>query len=147
MVSIGYPILSASVFQSRPGFDGRRRTSIFRWASKLKSFTNFSSIIQQRMFQKPKEDSSFLVNLASAGWWRAWEWSSTLGRPSTKPGWTRIGSLGSDPTAARIGLRIGSDRTGIFASGAEELFWEKLLLVVTQVARNKKSKFSKQLRI
>ena len=44
----------------------------------------------------------------------------------------------------QIGLRIGSDLTGILAFGAEELFWEKLFLIMTQVARNKKSEFSKQ---
>ena len=44
----------------------------------------------------------------------------------------------------RIGLRIGSDRTGIFAFGTEEVFWEKPFLIMTQVARNKKSEFSQQ---
>ena len=29
----------------------------------------------------------------------------------------------------------GSDRTGVFAFSAEELFWEKLFLIMTQVAR------------
>ena len=38
----------------------------------------------------------------------------------------------------------GSDRTGIFAFSAEELFWEKLFLIMTQVARNKKSEFLRQ---
>ena len=47
---------------------------------------------------------------------------------------TRIGSLGSD--------RIGSD--WYFAFAAEELFREKLFLIMTQVARNKKSEFSQQ---
>ena len=39
---------------------------------------------------------------------------------------TRIGLLGSDRIVDRIGLRIGSgritDRTSVFAFGAEELF-------------------------
>ena len=38
----------------------------------------------------------------------------------------------------------GSDRTGIFAFSAEELFWEKLFLIMTQVAQNKKSEFLQQ---
>ena len=38
----------------------------------------------------------------------------------------------------------GSDRTGIFSFSAEELFSEKLFLIMTQVARNKKSEFSQQ---
>ena len=38
---------------------------------------------------------------------------------------------------------IGSDRTGIFAFSAEELFWEKLFFNMTQVARNTKSEFLK----
>ena len=46
-------------------------------------------------------------------------------------------------TVDRIGPRIGSDRIGIFAFSAEELFWEKLFLNMTQVARNKKSEFLK----
>ena len=46
-----------------------------------------------------------------------------------------------------IGLDSGLDRIGldcIFAFGAEELFWEKLFLIMTQVARNKKAEFSQQ---
>ena len=38
---------------------------------------------------------------------------------------------------------IGSDRTGIFAFSAEELFWEKLFFNMTQVVRNTKSEFLK----
>ena len=45
----------------------------------------------------------------------------------------------------RIGSDSGSDRTGIFAFGEAELFWEKLCLIITQVTRNKKFEFSQQL--
>ena len=41
---------------------------------------------------------------------------------------TKIGLLGLLWTLDRIGLQIGLDQTGIFAFGAEELFWEKLFL-------------------
>ena len=57
---------------------------------------------------------------------------------------TRIGWLGSDWTADRIGLWIRSNWTDIFSFGAEELFWEKLFLIMTQMALNKKSEFSQQ---
>ena len=57
---------------------------------------------------------------------------------------TRIRWLGLDWTAARIGLWIRSNQTGIFAFGVEELFWEKLFLIMTQMALNKKSEFSQQ---
>ena len=53
-------------------------------------------------------------------------------------------SLGSDWTADRIGLWMRSNRTGIFAFAAEELFWEKLFLIMTQMAWNKKSELSQQ---
>ena len=57
----------------------------------------------------------------------------------TKPGWDRLDRIG-----LRIGWDPGSDRTGIFAFGAEELFWEKQFLLMTQVARINKSEFSQQ---
>ena len=57
---------------------------------------------------------------------------------------TRIGWLGSDWTADRIGLWIRSNWTDIFSFGAEELFWEKLFLIMTLMALNKKSEFSQQ---
>ena len=42
--------------------------------------------------------------------------------------WKRESVLisGCQQNQDRIGLRIGLDRTGIFAFGAKELFWEKL---------------------
>ena len=64
-------------------------------------------------------------------------------RPSTKPGSGCL-DLGSDCGSDRTPDRIGSDRTGIFAFSAEELFWEKLFLILTQVARNRKSELSQQ---
>ena len=57
---------------------------------------------------------------------------------------TRIGWLGSDWTADWIGLWIRSNWIDIFAFGAEELFWGKLFLIMTQMALNKKSEFSQQ---
>ena len=50
----------------------------------------------------------------------------------------------ANPLAGPPTETLGSDRTGIFSFSAEELFWEKLFLIMTQVARNKKSEFSQQ---
>ena len=50
----------------------------------------------------------------------------------------------ANPLAGPPTETLGSDRTGIFSFSAEELFSEKLFLIMTQVARNKKSEFSQQ---
>ena len=43
--------------------------------------------------------------------------------------------IGSDSGSDRTPDRIGSDRTGIFAFGAEKIITEKAVLTMTQVDR------------
>ena len=91
--------------------------------------------------EKNKEMSNHSINLLKVRvWYDIWHYNKL-----------NIGRQQNPYRMAWIGLDCRSDRTldqieldWYFLFGAEELFWEKLFLIMTQMALNKKSEFSQQ---